>query len=77
MKIIITFELKRTGKKYDIQVASQQKIEDTLLVLRQSISEFEQSEERTVIREKNTGRIICASHTYEEEHIYSGGELII
>lgn len=76
MKIIITFELKN-GEKFDIQVASQQKIEDTLQVLRQSIKEFEQSEERTVIREKNTGRIICASHTYEEEHIYSGGELMI
>lgn len=77
MKITITFELKATGKKYDVQVSGKQKIQDTLQVLGENIKDFSERGKIEVLRDKDTGRKILVGHTYEEENVYSGRELVV
>ena len=77
MKIIITFELPKAGKSYDVQIAGEQKIEDTLQVLAENIADFSFDNNSIEIREKYTGRKLSEKNTYQEEQIYSGTKIVI
>lgn len=77
MKITITLDLAQSGQSCDIQVSSEQKIADTLRVLKDNLSMFKNLGEIKFVREKESGRRISIESTYEQVHIYSGAELVL
>lgn len=77
MKITITITHGRTGKSYDIQVSDEQRIEETLDVLKNNLPIFSDIGDAAYIREKESGRRVTTDLTYAQAHIYSGAELLI
>ena len=77
MKITFTLTQIDKGKSFDIQVPGEQKIKDTLQVLKENLPAFMDMPEVTQIQEADSGRVIHVEETYEQAHIYSGAELLI
>lgn len=74
MKLTITITNQKTGKSYDIQADSRQRIGTTLRVLKDNIPAMDW-EEASVIRSERTKRRIRPEQTYEDANIYTGDRL--
>lgn len=77
MKITITLTQEKTGRSFNIQVSDTQKIEDTLIVLKENLAAFANLNDAVYVKEADSGRRIAVSSTYGQAHIYSGSELIL
>lgn len=77
MRITISINLQQNNETCDIQVASEQKISDTLRVLRENMSMFRNIGKVEYVRRKDSGRKIDIDNTYEQAHVYSGVMLVI
>ena len=77
MRIIITLELENSKNACDVQVAEEQRITDTIQVLKDNLSIFKNIGEITYVREKESRRKISTELTYAQANIYSGSELVI
>lgn len=77
MKIIFTLTQVNIGNSFDIQVSSEQRIKDTLKVLKENLPAFSELSEAPYIEEAEAGRRIDIEETYEQAHIYSGARLCI
>lgn len=77
MKITITLTRTDNGKSYDIQVADNQKIRDTLDVLQTNLPMFTDLSETVEVRVAEDGKRIDIENTYQEVYLYSGTELLI
>ena len=77
MKIKITIIDAQSGKKIDIQVDNEQRIQTTLRVLNENIEEFQFFQNIKEVQIKNSGRRVLAKLTYKEAQIYTGTEIVL
>lgn len=77
MKITFTLTQVNSGNSFDIQVSGEQRIKDTLQVLKENLPAFKELSEAPYIEEAETREKINIEETYEQAHIYSGARLCI
>lgn len=74
---MLTLIDEKSGKKVDIQVDNEQRIQTTLRVLSENVEEFRFFQNRKEIQIKKSGRRVLTSLTYKEAEIYTGSEIVI
>lgn len=77
MKITFTLTRISKGTSYDIQVLDEQRIKDTLQVLKENLPMFADISDVFHVEDADSGRKISTEDTYEKAKIYSGAELLI
>lgn len=78
MKIALTITVLKTNHSYDIQVNHEQKIKDTLEILKENlIPELADSGAILNVRSLRTKRRINTELTYRQIGIYEGDNLVI
>lgn len=78
MKIALTITISKTDHSYDIQVNHEQKIKDTLEILKENlIPDLKAAEEIIYVRAMRTKRRINIELSYGQAGIYEGENLVI
>lgn len=78
MKITVTFRNCRTGREYDIQIDHKQKINTTLLVLKENLPEvLDGIEGDLVLQSERNKRRLDLEQSYESAKIYNCDILLI
>lgn len=78
MKIALTITISKTNHCYDIQVNHEQKIRDTLEILKENlIPGLKDTEKIIYVRSMRTKRRINTELSYRQAGIYEGENLII
>ncbi|MDD3361682.1 MAG: hypothetical protein PHW34_08425 [Hespellia sp.] len=77
MKLTITLTNKERSQEKDVQVNSQQKIADTLHILREADALWEMTAVRGKVKSLRRGLYLEPANNYEEEQVYTGDILEI
>ena len=77
MKITFTLTQTNKGISYDIQVSHEQRIKDTLQILRENLPMFADVSDVDYVIDADSGKNLSTEDTYGTARVYSGAELLI